>query len=169
MQYLCVPFTFQSISAYLIHIVPPRFKQKIEDFVAPAWQKLVTPISTFKKNGPCMWSTGQASTNISWIRMAWVSKLSCPLGQGKCNIHHVLTDIHASAHVRTHIHARTRAREHTHTYTHSLSCSLTRWPAGSRRQGQQHSFSRSWKLTANPAKQPVHRKLRTGLPASSYS
>ena len=79
----------------------PRFKRKDWKFVAPAWQKLATPISPFfflmaHVREVAFWG----STKISWIRTTWVS---CALGQGNCNIH---------------------ASAHTYTYAHFPACSL---------------------------------------------
>ena len=48
MQHLCMPFTFQSISAYLIHMVLPRFKRKDWKFCNACFNIFL--------NDPCTWS-----------------------------------------------------------------------------------------------------------------
>ena len=107
MQYLCMPFTFQSISAYLIHMVPPQFKRKTGDTYFDI---------LFSLNGPCRWSRmpGFYEDEFAWheFHVRW--------GRASVTFHLVQTDIRVSAHVRTHI----RAHAHTHTHTHSLSCSF---------------------------------------------
>ena len=106
MQYLCVPFTFQSISAYLIHIVPPRFKRKIEDFVAPAWQKLATPISTV----------------VALVRESHdTSFMSSGAGQLEYFTLYRLTSVQVHMCEHTHV----RARAHTHAHTFLLARSLS--------------------------------------------
>ena len=122
MQYLCVPFTFQSISAYLIHIVPPRFKQKDWKCCSSLAKTGDTYFNFFfsmahKREVACL-----ASEKISWIRMTWVP---CALGQGNCNI----SPLYRLTVMQVHIHANThrRARAHTHTlkHTHFLAVSLS--------------------------------------------
>ena len=89
--------------------------EKIKKFVAPAWQKPTTPISTFFKNGPCTCSRmpGFYEDEFAWheFHVLW--------GGASVTFHPVQTDIHASTHVRTHI------RVHTHTNTHFPAHSLS--------------------------------------------
>ena len=126
MQYLCVLFTFQSISAYLIHIVSPRFKQKDRKFCCSSLAKTGDTsfdifffffFITHLREDAC-----RVSTKIIWILMTWVS---CALGQGNCNISSC-ADWHSCkcTCANTHIRARTHTRTHTRTHAHTLSCSL---------------------------------------------
>ena len=110
MQYLCVPFTFQRISVYLIHIVPPPFKRRDWKFCCWSFAKTgYTYFYIFFLNGPCTWShmPGSFKDEFTWheLYVLW--------GRATVTFHPVQTDIHASAHVRTHTYMRTHTLTHT--------------------------------------------------------